>query len=407
MPEYAYKAIDAAGEIKKGTQSFDSDRELAVWVKKNGWRLLDFRISKIRMISEFFQRINVGGVSRRELIEFSHNMSVLFESGVPITKALYDLREDMENRYFNIVLNDIIHDLNSGSTLHAAMAGRPRVFPNLYVNIIKIGEQTGRLGTVFSDLAKHYKRIDNLMKNVLKATIYPAFVLAALAMAVVVFVAFVLPSIFSMFSEMDIQLPMVTRVLILVTDTVHGDWDLLLAGFAFMVLLLYLFTKNERTRYGLDWIILRVPYLRKFLVHFHMAFFTRYLSMLLSSGVDILTSVKLAVDAINNRVLRKNLHNSREQIISGGLLSESLRGTRFVPNMVIRMIAVGEETGNMDDQMAHVANQYDEELERRLEMFIALMEPILIVFIAVIAMTIIMGVLVPIYEMVGSISKIG
>ena len=404
MPDYSYKAADSRGAIIKGIYFANNGQELANYLKSAGLHLIEFKEAKARQFLKLFEDIQIGGVSRRELVEFSNNMGVMFKAGIPLVQSFNELREDTENRYFKKALGEIINDIEAGDTLYEAMGKKPRIFPELYIRVIQIGENTGRMDSAFFDLARHFKRIDDLVKNVRKALIYPSFVVLALIGASFVFLTMVFPPLFSMLTDFDVPLPTITKVVMAVSNTLkdHG-LIVLLCIIVFGVLFIGL-RRYKNIKYYMDWFELHIPYIKSLLMQLRMSFFMRYFAMLLSAGMDILRSLELASASVNNLVVHEFLTSSRERVIEGEFLSDSLRNKRFVPHMVARMVAIGEESGNLPEQMEYVADYYDEELQRRITIALALMEPILLVIMAGLALALIMGVLLPLYNLVSQLS---
>ena len=405
MPDYAYKAADTGGAIVKGVRFANNENELAVHLKDAGLYLVEFKEARAREIRDILEGIQLGGVRRRDLVEFSNNMGVMIKAGVPLMTALNELREDIESKFFKKVLGEMIEDIQGGDSLYVAMSNQPKVFPELYVNVIQIGESTGGLDTAFFDLARHYKRIDDLIRNVRKAMIYPVFVIIALIVAAVVFLTLVFPPLFTLLLEFDVPLPTVTKVVMAVSQVLQARWLVILLCVIAFVIIFFVLRRYKTTKYYIDWCELNFPFIRRLFIQLRMAFFMRYLAMLVSGGMDILRSLELAIQSVNNLVMQKYLTAVRQRVIEGDLLSDSLRKVRFVPNMVSRMIGIGEEAGNMPEQMEYVADYYNEELERKIAIYLALMEPILIFLLAAMALALIMGVLLPLYDLVSTLSS--
>lgn len=404
MPDFAYKAADAGGSIVSGVRFANTIDDLTVNLKAAGLFLVEAKEARGQQLAGFFDKLYLRSVSRRELIEFSNNMGVMIRAGVPLMQGLNELREDIENKYFKKVIGDMIESIQGGDHLYEAMAKQPKVFPELYVNVVQIGENTGSLDTAFFDLARHFKRIDDLVRNVRKAMIYPAFVLTALIGAAIVFLTLVFPPLFSLLVEFHVPLPGVTRVVMAVSSVLQSHWLLIVCLAVGVVIVFIALRKNKKTKYYIDWCELNFPVLRALMVQLRMAFFMRYLSMLVSAGMDILRSLDLAIRSVNNQVVQKYLTAARQRVIEGDLFSDALRRLRFIPHMVSRMIAIGEQAGNLPEQMEYVADHYNEELERKITIALALMEPILIFLLAAMALALVMGVLLPLYNLVSQLS---
>jgi len=404
MPDYSFVAADARGALVKGLRFANSEDELASLVRSSGLHLLESREAGGFSLQRVLEQIQIGRVKRRDLIDFSNNMGVMFRAGVPLIAALEEIRQDMEHKRFQRVIGEIIQDIQSGDSLHDAMAKRPRVFPALYTNVVAIGENTGALDAVFFDLAKHFKRLDDLVKNVRKAMMYPAFILTALLLAGYVFLAIVFPPLFQLMKDFNVPLPLVTVVVMGVSTFLKNNAIFILIAVIVLVVLYITARRYERTRYYVDLVELNFPLLKTVIIQLRVAFFMRYLSMLLSAGMNILRALELATESVNNLVIQRFLKASREQVIEGGFLSDSLRGIRYFPNMVTRMISIGEQSGNLPEQMEYVADYYNEELERRIAIALALMEPLLLFALAGVALALVMGVLLPLYNLVSDLS---
>lgn len=404
MPDFFYKATDNTGSISKGVQFAGSSDELAATLRQSNLMLLHWQERKDINVLKKLGEIQIGGPKRKDLIEFSRNMGVMLKAGVTLVNALDELRQDLDSKPMQRVVADLIENLQAGETLQEAMQRQPKVFSELYINAVAIGETTGNLDAIFFDLAKHYKRIDDLVRNVRKAMIYPAFVLGALILASFIFLTIVFPPLFTLLKEFDVELPTITVVVMAVSDFLRTQWPWLLVGIIGLIVGFILARRRDGTKYYLDWLELNIPGLRRLMIELRMAFFMRYMAMLLAAGVYILQGLQLATASMGNLVLRRFMNQARERVIEGEFFSDSLRGSRYVPNMIVRMISIGEESGNLPEQMEQVADQYNEELERRIASALALLEPILLFLLAGLALALVMGVLLPLYNLVGELS---
>jgi len=404
MPDFSYKAVDPTGKTIRGTRFAADLAELEYRLRQSNLNLVSATPVGENPLAKALQRLRVGTVNRRELIEFTNNLRVMLKAGVPLVQALTELREDQENGYFKGAIENLIEEVQSGKSLYDAMVRWKRIFPELYCNVVDIGENTGRLDEVLFELMHHYQRIEDLNKNVRKALIYPAFVLATVVLVSIVFLGKVFPILFSMFKEFDIQeYPKITEVFISLSNAVRYNWAFIIVGLASVVLLFLLLRRIQVTRYYLDWLQINLPFVKTFFIQLHMAFFARYLATLQKSGVNIIKSMELAAASVHNLVLRRKLLLAKVDVLEGSLLSQTLRADRFIPNMVIRMIAIGEAAGTLPEQLDYVAHYYDELLDRRITVALALLEPILIVLMAGLGLALVMAVLMPMYSMMGQL----
>lgn len=405
MPEFAFKAINTNGEVIRGTRSAYDLFELELRLRRGGLNLLTAREIRSAQIAKALQAITLGSVSRADIIEFSNNMRVLLAAGVPLVEAMQELRDEEKRGMFKRVLEALIEDVQSGDSLHGAMAKWPKCFPTLYANVVEIGENTGQLDSIFGELVTHFKRIEDLKKNARKALIYPGFVFLTLIVVAVVFLGKVFPVIEKMFAEFELtKLPAITEFFLTLSNFIQTQWMYLVAGTVTFVILIIVLRSIKVTRYYFDWLEINLPFIKTFFQQLRMAFFARYLATLQQAGVDILRSLELATRSINNLVLQKVMTNVRQEVLEGKQLSEALReNSKIIPNMVIRMINVGEMSGTLPEQLDFVAGYYDEALERRIAIFLTLMEPILIVLLAGIGLALIMAILMPMYDFLGQI----
>lgn len=405
MPTFKYKAVNLSnGQIVKGSETAKSLGELKSRLTQQELELIkaDEAGSKIRL--EALGHINFGWVNRAELIEFSNNMGMMQQAGVPLSEALSEVSGDQANKYFQDVLNSVHRRIQGGESVADAMRQFPKVFPSIYSNIVEIGENTGRLDTVFFELAKHYKRIDDLVKNARKAMVYPSVLVFVLIGISVFFVMKVFPSIIGFIEEIGSQeLPLMTRIFMNLSDFFLNYWVLVVLGLVGFVFFLFLLRRIRITRYALDWLQLHFPYVRDFFIHLRMSFFSRYLALMQAGGVDIIKSLDLSIPATSNLVMEKRLIHCRNEVEKGASLSETLRESRLIPRMLVRMISVGERAGTLPQQLDFVANNYDEILERKIGTFLTLIEPLLIIVLAGMVLSLIGAIFLPIYDNMGNI----
>jgi type II secretory pathway component PulF len=405
MPNFFYKATDASGAIISGTRSAASEAELADHLHQAGLHLLEFKKTRFRALRTFLEILTLGSVSRRDLIDFSNNMGVMLRAGVPLIQSLSELHEDMGNRYFKNVIKSMVDNITAGDSFNEAMAREPRTFPDIYVNVIAIGEETGLLDNVFFDLARHFKRLDDLILQTRKAFIYPIFVITALILAAWVYLSMVFPLLFSLLEQFEVTLPLITIIIQTFSDFMQVWCPLIFLGLIILAVLFILSRRINPIRVWFDWCELNLPGIKKVFIQLRMAFFMRYMAMLLGAGIHTLRAMELGIKSINNLVLQGILSGCLMELTSGSQLSETFRSRKIIPNMVTRMIAVGEESGSMSSQMEYIADQYEEDLTRRISWALAIMEPVLIFMLAGLALALIMGILLPIYDLVTELSS--
>ena len=404
MPQYSYRASDQKGKIRIGTVFAYNDDDLREKLRQNNLYFLEIIEGKQYAVLEALQASQPGGLSRKQLVEFSNNIGIMLNAGVPLITALEELREDADNKYIQKMLGEITESIQGGDSLNAAIAKRAKDFPELYVSLIKIGEETGRLSDIFFNCAKHYKRIDDLIKSTRKAMLYPAFVLVALVLAAFVFLALVFPPLFDLLFDLGVELPLITRIVMAISSGLKNHWFLITVGITLFIILIIALRRHKPTRYWFDWAEINIPVLKPLMIQLRMTFFLRYLALLLNAGVDILKGLELATASTNNLVVEEKMAEVKQKVIEGEQFSRSLKQVDFIPNTVVRMVSVGETSGTLSEQMDYLADVYNEELERRIDGAIAMLEPALIFVMAGLALALVMAVLLPLYNMVSTIS---
>ncbi|MEA1923204.1 MAG: type II secretion system F family protein [Pseudomonadota bacterium] len=404
MPEFAYKAANAEGSIIKGSQVATDEVQLAARLQAQGLFLIEARQDKLKQLLNRLDDFAVGGLSRRDLVEFSNNLSVMLRAGVPLVRSLDELGSDSDNKVLRKALKKIVNDIMGGDGFSQALT-KSGAFPKLFVSLAEIGEQSGNLDRTLSDMAIHYKKIDELIRNVRKALIYPCFIMLALFLAAYVFLAKVFPPLFELLTQFDVPLPTVTKVIMAISESFqdYGLWYAL-AIVLFVVLFIAMRSRDETKRY-LDWLEFNLPPMGKLFIQMRMAFFMRYMALISNAGIDLIRGLKMSLLSINNLVFQETMERARQKIIEGSLFSDALREGRYVPRMTIRMIAVGEESGTLPEQMNLVAEYYSEDLERKIATALAMLEPMLLFAMGGLALALVMGILLPLYNLVSELSS--
>ncbi len=403
MPEFAYKAAQADGSIVKGSQVAHDEAQLAARLSNEGLFLIEVRQNKLQQLWHQLDDFAVGSLSRRDLVEFCNNLSVMLKAGVPLVRSIDELGSDSENKILRKALKKIVADIRSGDSFSQALT-KSGSFPKLFVSLAEIGEQSGNLDRTLNDMAVHYKKIDDLIRNVRKALIYPCFIMVALILAAYVFLAMVFPPLFELLTQFEVPLPTVTKVVMAISESLKtsGHWYAL--GIILLIIIFLAMRSRDETKRYLDWLEFNLPPLRKLFIQMRMAFFMRYMAMISNAGIDLVRGLKMSLLSINNLVFQEAMERARQKIVEGSLFSEALRESRYVPRMTIRMIAVGEESGTLPDQMNLVAEYYSEDLERKITAALTMLEPLLLFVMAGLALALVMGILLPLYNLVSELS---
>jgi type IV pilus assembly protein PilC len=318
-------------------------------------------------------------------------------------QALDILAKQTENKVLQEVTRNVVFDVESGHTVADALGKHPKAFNELYVNMVAAGEAGGILDTILMRLAVFMEKNDALVRKVKGAMIYPGVIMSVAGIAITVLLAFVIPTFEHMFAEVGLALPVPTRVVIVMSQILLGYWWLMLAVIVggFFAIKKYYATSNGKL--VLDRLLLKVPVLGDVLKKSAVSRFTRTLGTLISSGVSILDGLEITAKTSGNRVIQDAIMESRASIAGGDTIAGPLQRSAVFPPMVISMIAVGEQTGGLDEMLSKIADFYDEEVDAAVSGLLSLLEPIMIVFLGVVVGGMVIAMYLPIFDMINAV----
>lgn len=327
----------------------------------------------------------------------------MISAGLPLTRTLETLALQTENSALRQVARDTLGDVEAGNTLAGALGRHPRVFAQLYVNMVHAGESGSRLDGVLDRLATFLEKSERIRRKVKGAMLYPAVVLAVAIAVVGTLLLFVIPTFETVFASFDATLPLPTRVVIDLSRIVQNGWWAMLAATGGAVLMLRRWAATDAGRRRFDRMLLRLPLLGPLIRKAAVSRFTRTLATLLSSGVPILEGLEITARTAGNRVIEESIQASRKAIRRGDSIARPLRETGAFPPMVARMIHVGEETGDLDGMLARIADFYDDEVDAGAESLLRILEPVLIVILGGFVGGMIIAMYLPIFDLVNAI----
>ncbi len=400
MPSFAYTGRNGRGELIKGSLEGNDSGAVADQLLSTGITPIDILLAEGKAtpgkpLASYF----APAVSLVDLMLFSRQMYTLLKAGVPILRALAGLEESMTNPSFKTVIADLRASLDSGRELSAAMRRHPGVFSNFYISLVRVGEGTGLLQDVFLRLYEHLEFEKEIRERIKSALRYPLFVLAAMAVALVVINIVVIPAFAKLFQGFNAPLPLMTRILIGASDFTLQYWPLLLALAVGAVFGFRVWKTTPAGKYAWDRFKLRLPVAGKVIHKATLARFARSLSLSLRSGVPVVQGLTSVAGVVDNDYLAGRIEKMREGVERGeSVLRTSAQAGVFTP-VVLQMIAVGDETGELDDLMLEVAHLYEREVDYEIKTLAAQIEPILIVFLGVIVLILALGVFLPIWDL--------
>jgi type IV pilus assembly protein PilC len=399
MPTFVYSARTPTGEMQNGELELKDRDEVVGFLRRQ--RMIPL---KIQQKQTAFQMPSLGGgVSTKDIVIFTRQFATMINSGLPLVQSLDILAKQSENKVLRKVIEQVLYDVESGQTLADALRSHPKVFPELYVNMVAAGEAGGILDTILLRLAVFLEKADALKRKIKGAMIYPSVILTVAVGAVAVLLIFVIPTFQTMFESAGIPLPGPTQFVIFLSETLQSKWWAFVLGITMFMVALRQYYKTPSGQLILDRLLLNLPILGTMQRKAAIARFTRTLGTLVASGVAILDGLEITAKTSGNRVLHDAIMESRSSIAGGETISEPLKKSGVFPPMVVSMINVGEQTGGLDEMLTKIADFYDEEVDAAVEALLAAMEPVMIVFLGVVVGGMIVAMYLPIFDMMNAV----
>jgi len=404
MPTYLYKATDSSGKVVNGSLEADGEKgvvaelhdmgfiPIRIALSKGSGRRFDVDISK--QISTLFK-----GVSGKDILAFTQDLSTLLESGLPVDRALSILIESAEKEKVKEVIGDVLKTVQGGGYLSDAMAKHPKIFSRFYVNMVKAGEAGGVLESVLGRLGAFLASSQELKDYIKSALVYPLFLVFVGGASIIILLTFVIPKFSVIFSDMGQEIPFTTRFLLDLSEVLRSYWWVILGGLGAIVFFLRRYFNTRAGRLRLDRNKLSLPISGGLVRKIEVARFARTLGTLTKSGVPILQALVLVKDIIENRVIAKSMEEIYDSVKEGDKLSKPLSDSGVFPSLAIQMITVGEETGRLDQMLLKVAENYEKMVKDTVKRFISLLEPAMILAMGLVVGFVVISMLMAIFSM--------
>lgn len=407
MPVFQYEAMNSQGKaVKDEIEARNTDEAIA---KIRAMNLFPTKVKEkagkktTGPGAKKKRSFAIGGVSQAQLTTFTRQLSTLQDAGLPIVRSLRVLYEQMKPGLLKNVLQDIADDVESGNSLSEAMAKYPKVFDKLYINMIRAGEAGGVLDVILQRLAEFREKSARLKRRVKGAMIYPIAVLSIAMLIVSGIMIFIIPKFSKMFQEMDVELPGMTKALMAAGELFKTRWYLIPAVPFGIFVLFKIIGMTSMGRYALDWVKFKIPIFGTIVNKAAVSRFARTLGTLIASGVPILEALGIVRDTAGNAVLAKAIQNIHDSIREGETIADPLKAAKVTDDMVCNMVAVGEETGELDKMLLKVADVFDEEVDVAVEGLVSLIEPMMIVLLGGIGGFIVISLFMPLIKLMGSL----
>lgn len=413
MKKFLYKAVNQEGKLIEGDMDERTSFEVEKKLKDEGYDILNISVEKSGKKGEvnidkvkFLKRKQK--VKKSEKVFLYKNIASMLKAGLPMLEVVDLLKEDVKNDRLRNVLKNLKVDVEGGGYISSTFKRYSDIFSEGEVSVIKAGEASGTLPESFHELYTDTKAEDDLRKDVKNAMMYPAIIMSILLLVTTLLFVYVIPQMTSFFVESNIEIPTITKIIIAVSGFMKNNFLILIIGFVGSVITLRsMMKKSEKFKKFFDRFILKVPWLGKQIMRFNVYRFTRMLASLIRSGIPILQALEIASKSISHIGYRRSIEEIRKEVKKGIEISSSIsKYDKLYPSFVARMLKFGDKTGNIDEALNNVSEQYQQELEDTLANISTIIEPVLMVILGVGVAFIAISVLIPMYKVVSGINQL-
>ena len=402
MAEFQYRVITPEGKEKKGTMEGKSVEQVSGVLKAQKNVILS--VSEASLMNRDINFSLGGRVSARDYSIFCRQFVSIISAGVSIINALEMMRDQTENRTLKKALGEVYEDVSKGESMAGAMKKHSKVFPSMLCNMVEAGEASGSMEVAFERMAVQFEKENKLKQSVKKAMIYPIVLLVVMVGVLFLMMIWVIPNFMGMYAELDTELPPITQAVVNMSDFVITKWWLILLVVAAAIALFKAYAASPSGKFVLGGIALKIPVFGKLQTKSECARLGRTLCTLLGAGVPMMDAIEITGRSMENVHYKKAMMDAKDQVMRGMALSRPLKTCGLFPPMVVHMVSIGEETGNIETMLENVANYYEDDVQVATEQVMALMEPMIIVVMALVVGVLIMAIMQPmliLYESIG------
>ncbi|MFI5229525.1 MAG: type II secretion system F family protein [Gemmatimonadales bacterium] len=400
MPDFWYSGLTDSGTIQDGVLSAPNEAALEDELRQRGVFLIRTEVREGSAKPGFTD----GRIERRELLAFFEYVAGSFDVGIPLLEILDDVSGHLQSKRLLAVVTEIRYAVaEEGKSLSTAMSEHPVAFAELYVGTIRAGEATGQLGYAMRQLVDYMDWQETITSQLKQATLYPVIVICAVVMLVIGLIGFVFPRIIPMLRSQKIALPWPTRVILALSGFVRSDWLIVVLAVNAILLLAYAAYRTTRGRLVIDSLALRVPIIGSVVRDVNMARIVTYLSLFYRTGVELVLSLTLVERVIENRVVARAVGQAREQVTEGVSMAAAFGASPLFPTIIVRTIALGEATGNLDEALGRARGFYSREIPAAVRRMITILQPVLIALIGGVILTVALAIILPILNIYNSI----
>lgn len=402
MPKYKFKAIDINNKKIHGVFIAQDDDDLKEIIKNQNYYLISYKKIPESIKLSFLEKIKL-----RDFTLFCRQFSIMIKAGLNLDKSVYILKNSCKNAKLKKILEDVYTDLMKGKMLSEAFAKYPKTFPQFFRNMVEIGEKSGRLDIIFLRLADYYEKESKTKSKVKQALAYPIFLLILSFAVFAVIALFVMPNFKSMFDQFGSELPPISIAVMDISTFLQENIGDLVITILIIVVVFSLLGKHKEVRKLYDKIKLNMPIFKNITIANITSLFANGFSVLLNSGVSLLSSIDTISRLLGNKIVEEKLQVVKNEISAGKSVAKSLETINIFPSMLIEMIAVGEATGNLEEVLDRIRDYFDEELDIEIKNMTSAIEPVMILFIGLIVVIVLLAIFLPMLELMSSIEQQG
>jgi type IV pilus assembly protein PilC len=421
MPKFKYIAVDSKGKEKKG--AIDGIDEAAVTSALKNQGLFPTNLQQMAKSEKSAKKtkgevvkkkkkgvpITIGTpkIPTKELVIITRQLAILLDAGLPLIRSLRTIEVQASNKIARMIIGNVADNVEGGFTFSESLGKSKKTFDNLYVNMIKAGESAGALEIILDRLATFMEKTAKIVGKVKAAMIYPVVVITVALLVTSMLMIFIVPKFKTIFEELlaGVPLPGITAFVMNISDAIMNDWYYIFGGIVFFIVFLKIFAKFKFGRFILDWVILHLPVFGAIVLKSSISRFARTFGTLLNSGVPVLNALVIVRDTAGNLIIIKAVQKVHDAVKEGEGVSGPLKETKIFPEMVVSMLEVGEETGKMAELLEKIADTYDEEVDNSVDALTSIIEPIMIVGMAVVVGTIVVGMFMPLIKIMQTLGQ--
>lgn len=409
MTYFKFKMLGKTGRVTSGVIQLPYNNVISAMshLERNGDTVVSVKkINRFFAVILTFYAYGLQGnsIKRIELAEFFNNVSVMLKAGITLMTALRDAGAGINKGRFAAILDSLIIDIEAGSTLSEALRKYPKTFSGTIVHLISIGEETGNLDNMMLNCSLHLKKIDEIIRSTKQAMLYPSIVITLISGGMIFWFYYVVPKILTLFVEMEVELPPLTKGILWLSDFVQAYIFYILTVFFLVIALVSIGVRSSlQIKKIFQRVLLSLPVFKTIIVASNLAFITEYFSLLLNAGIDVVRSIKILNSAVSNEIYREKMQLIGERISQGDTVADSFIIKGLFPQFVLRMIRVGEQSGSLPDQLEYIANDYRTRLNATVDTIGKMIEPIVLVIAGGMFAVILAGLFLPIYDLVSQV----